>query len=116
MNSDRLHQRLREMRARAAIRKWEARQVDHAGGAWFRLQLLLAATRRALAINADEVAILRAAGFEPHPVGAEIEPPKALFVVPEAKLPPSIIGCEVPLQDARRILLAPAMILVPFRG
>lgn len=34
MNPDRLHQQLRRMRARAVIRKWEARQVDHAQGVW----------------------------------------------------------------------------------
>jgi hypothetical protein len=115
MNSDLLHQRLRRMRAQAAIRKWEARQVDHARGVWFRLELLLARTRCALVISADESAILRAAGFEAHPVGAELEPPKALFVVPEEMLPPSIEGHEIPLQDARQILLASAVVLIPFR-
>jgi len=114
MNSDRLHERLRGIRSRVAIRKWEARQAMHAGGVWFRLELLLASTRRALVITAEEAAALRAAGFEPHPLGGEIEPPKSLFVVAEESVPALMAGREVAIQDARQILLAPAMILIPF--
>jgi hypothetical protein len=115
MNSDRLHQHLRRMRSRAAIRKWEARQVDHAHGVWFRLELLLARTRRAFVISAEEATTLRAAGFEAHSIGAELEPPKALFVIPEETLPASVETHEVALQDTQQILLARALILIPFR-
>ena len=107
-----LHERLRAMKARAAIKKWEARQVHHAGGVWFDLQLLLASTRRALVISVEEAAALRRTGFEPHPVGMRLEPPKSLFVLTE--VPPEIVGSEVPLQEPMRILLAPAAILIPF--
>ena len=115
MNTDRLHQRLREMRARIAIRKWEMRQANLAGGVWGRLERLLADTRRALVISSEEVARLRAAGFESHPVGRELEPPKELFVIPEAALPAEVNGREVPLQDTQQILRAPAMVLIPFQ-
>lgn len=115
MNSDLLHQRLRRMRSRVAIRKWEARQVTHAHGVWFRLELLLARTRRAFVISAEEATTLRAAGFEAHAIGTELEPPKAVFVIPEKTLPVSIKAHEVALQDAQQILLAQAMILIPFR-
>jgi hypothetical protein len=114
-NTDRLHERLRQMKARAAIQQWEARQVAHAGGVWFRLQLLLAATRRALIISTDDVVLLQRAGFEPHLVGMELEPPKSLFVLGEEMIPAAVVGSEIPLQDAQRILLAPAAILIPFR-
>jgi hypothetical protein len=114
MSSDRLHERLREIKARAAIQKWEVRQIRYAGGVWFRLQLLLAETRRAIAISPEEVSILRTRGFEPQPIGFELEPPKSLFVVPEAALPPSIAGQDVPLQDVQQILVAPALVLIPF--
>ena len=113
-NSERLHERLRKMKARAAIQKWEARQVLHAGGVWFRLQLLLASTRRALVITAEEAAALRSAGFEPHPVGTQLEPAKWFFVIAEENVPPEIAGSEVPLQEASRIVAAPAAILIPF--
>ena len=99
------------MKARAAIRKWEVRQFEHAGGAWFRLQLLLARTRRALLITAEEADVLRKAGFEPHPVGMQIEPAKSLFVIAEEMVPPEIFGSEIAL---REILRAPAAILIPF--
>ncbi len=114
-NSEPLHQKLRGMRSRAAIRKWEARQAVHARGVWFRLELLLARTRRALVISAEDTMILRAAGFEALPIGAELDPPKTLFVMSEATLPASIKGFEVELQDKRQILLAAALVLIPFR-
>jgi hypothetical protein len=114
MSSERLHQRLRQMKARIAIQKWEARQVNHAGGVWFRLQRLLSDTRRALVISADEAAILLAAGFESHPVGHELQPPKELFVIPEAAVPRNVTGREIALQDGQAILHASAMILIPF--
>jgi len=113
-NSDHLHERLRELKARAAIQQWEARQVDHATGTWFRLQLLLAYTRRALLITGEEAHMLREAGFESDPIGA-LEPPKSLFVMTEETVPPEIAGSEIPLHEWRQILLAPAAILIPFR-
>jgi len=64
-SSDRLHERLRQMKARVAIQQWEARQIGHARGVWFRLQLLLAQTKRALVITAEEASVLRNAGLEP---------------------------------------------------
>ena len=103
------------MKARSAIRKWEARQIAHAGGVWFRFQVLLAGTRRLLAINDEEVAMLTASGFETHPVGAELEPSKSLFVIRESALPSSIRGRDVPLQEGQEILLAKALVLIPFR-
>ena len=104
------------MKARIAIQKWEARQIDLAGGVWFHLQLLLASTRRALVITADEAAVLRNNGFEPHPIGMRLEPAKSFFVLSEEMVPPGVVGSEVPLQEAQRILLAPAAILIPFRN
>jgi hypothetical protein len=114
MTSERLHARLRQIRARAAIRAWEARQIGHARGVWFRLELLLARSRRALAISAADAALLRATGFEPHAIGDELEPAKLIFVVSEGTVPSAISGEDVPLQDDHRLLLAPALILIPF--
>jgi len=58
--------------------------------------------------------MLRNGGFEPHPIGMRLEPAKSFFVLSEEMVPPGV-GSEVPLQEARRILLAPAAILIPFR-
>lgn len=106
-----LHERLREMKARAAIKKWEARQADLAGGVWLRLQLLLAHSRRALLITAADAGALKNAGFEPHPVGMQLEPAKLLFVIAEERVPPEIAGTDIALRD---VLRAPAAILIPF--
>jgi len=57
--------------------------------------------------------MLREAGFDP--IGAELEPPKSLFVMTEETMPPEIAGSEIPLHEWRQILLAPAAILIPFR-
>jgi hypothetical protein len=116
MTSERLHDRLRRMRSRVSIRKWEVRQIGHARGVWFRFELLLARTRRALAITAEDEARLRYGGFEPHAIGEELEPPKSIFVLSEEQLPSALQGRDVPLQDARQILLEPALVLIPFRG
>lgn len=115
MSSERLHRRLQQLKSRAAIRNWEMRQIGHARGVWFRLELLLAGTRRAFAITDADVALLRESSFEPHVIGAELEPPKLLFVIPAERLPGWIEGEEILLQDARRILAARALVLVPFR-
>ena len=104
------------MKARIAIQKWEARQIDLAGGVWFHLQLLFASTRRALVITAEEAEMLRSSGFEPHPIGMRLEPPKSFFILSEEMVPAGVVGSEVPLQEAQRILLAPAAILIPFRN
>jgi len=114
MSSETLHRRLREMRARAAIRKWEARQINHARGAWFRFELLLAHAERALAVTPEEVEMLRASGIEEDPIGGEFEPRKFIFVISADRLPLQISGRDVPLQDKRRILMEPALVLFPF--
>jgi hypothetical protein len=38
-----------------------------------------------------------------------------LFVIPEAELPASIEGREVPMQDAQQLLMALRLVLIPFR-
>lgn len=57
---------------------------------------------------------MREMGFEPHPVGMQLEPPKSFFVIAEGEVPPEIVGSEVPLQESLRIVNAPAAILIPF--
>lgn len=82
---------------------------------WFRLELLFARTRRALAISADDAALLRVHGFESLAIAGELEPARLIFVVSEDCVPSGVGGEEVPLQDSHRLLLAPALLLIPFR-
>ena len=114
MSAQRLHERLRQLRSRVSIRKWELRQLGHARGVWFRFELLLAHTRRALAITEEEAATLREAGFEQHGVGGALEPAKSIFVLSEGQLLSSIQGRDVPLQDLQQILAARSLVLIPF--
>jgi hypothetical protein len=58
VSSERLHRRLRSLRLRAAVRRWELQQLEHAGGAWFRLARLLAFARSAWAVDEADVASL----------------------------------------------------------
>ena len=53
-NSHYLYERLRQMKARTAIQKWEARHIDRASGGW----PLFASTRSALVITAAEASLL----------------------------------------------------------
>ena len=58
--------------------------------------------------------MLRESGFDRHPIGEELEPPKSIFVLAEEQLPSALRGRDVPLQDAQQILLEPALVLIPF--
>src|SRR5205814_2627871 len=46
-STEKLHERVRALRARAAIQRWEIRQRGHAAGSWFALERLFALSRRA---------------------------------------------------------------------
>jgi hypothetical protein len=81
-----LHARARAVKARATVRQWEYRQRRHAAGVWFRLRRTLADARLAFAISEDDAAQLLAEGYAPAPCGAEIEPPKTILFVDEARL------------------------------
>ena len=54
-STEKLHERVRALRARAAIQRWEIRQRGHAAGSWFALQRLFALSGRAWIIS-DQVA------------------------------------------------------------
>ena len=90
-----LERRARDVKARSAIRAWEYRQRRHSKGVWFRLRRALADARLAYVIT-DAVALdLLSQGYEPEPVGAELEPNKTIIFVPEELI------ARAP--DARRI-------------
>jgi hypothetical protein len=65
--TERLHQRARAIRARAAIQRWEIRQRKHAAGCWFALERLFALSRRAWVLSERDTDALVAAGHEPDP-------------------------------------------------
>lgn len=104
------------MRARAAVRAWEYRQRHHAGGVWFRLRRLLAATESAWSLPEAEARRLLAEGHEAAEVGNLLEPPKVLIVVPEERLATVPGRTPVELRLGPELLAARWLALVPFRA
>ena len=111
-----LQRRLRAIRSRAAVRRWEIRQLGHSGGAWFRLQRLLAYAETAWAISDADAEVLIAAGHSPEAAGLELEPPRRYFVVDEAALAGLPSAREVPLRASPELLACRTLALVPFEG
>lgn len=113
--SDVLQSRLREHRARLAVRAWEYRQRHHANGVWFRLRRALADAAELFVIDDSDARRLVAAGHPVHPAGSAIEPPKIMLVVSREAL------ADIPSARAIRVGLnaeflgARSVVLVPFQ-
>lgn len=111
-----LQRRVRRHRSRLVTRAWEYRQRHLAYGVWFRWRCLLAQSERAYAVEPDEARRLVALGGRAAAVGDELQSPRPVVVLP--------VGMEGDLRQARALpvslsadmLMAPALILVPFPG
>lgn len=114
VSSEVLHRRARAIRSRAAVQRWEVKQLEHAGGVWFRLARLLAYARRAWAISEADAESLTSAGLSPHPTGLELEPPRRVFWVAEEDLALLPSAREVPLRASPELLAHRALALLPF--
>ena len=109
-----LEARLRAMRARLAVRAWEYRQRDHAYGVWFRLRRLLAYSASAWSLPEAEARRLLAEGYAADPVGALLEPPKILLILPEERLRDIPGRSPIPLRLGPELLATRWVALVPF--
>jgi len=83
---DKLHHRVKAARAKDALRRFEYRQRNHAGGVWFRLRRLLSQAATAWAIGEEDAQRLLGEGVRPRRAGLEIEPPIRIFPVSEERL------------------------------
>lgn len=105
--------RVKAVRARARIRRWEYRQRNLAHGAWDRFRAALAHAAEAYAIDETTAEILTAEGCVPDPRGAGLEPPRILlWVTPERSrtLPgaqPVTLRLDAALLGARWLALVP---------
>lgn len=109
-----LERRLDRIRSRLVVRSWEYRQRDSSKGVWFRVRHVLAYNARAFVIPEGEVAYLLAEGYEPVPVGRELEPEKHLFLIP-AERAEAIPGArEIEVRLTAPFLEARAVALVRF--
>jgi hypothetical protein len=117
--------RVRALRGRLAVRRWEQRQLDHAAGAWHRLARRLALARRAWSISDADAAALLAAGHRLDPVGLAFEPPRQIFVLdadpfaetgplPDARPLGLESAQEVTLQASAELLACRNLLLLPF--
>lgn len=111
---DHLTARLREVRSRAAIRRWELRQLDHARGSWDRVTRCLARARSAWTISDADAAALLAAGRQPEPAGLELDPPRRYFFIEEPDLASLSSARPIVLQLSAELVAAQNLALVPF--
>jgi hypothetical protein len=109
-----LHERARRIRERGLILKWEYRQRHHAKGTWFRLRRALVDAREAWVISGEEADRLAAEGLVPLAVGAELEPPKRIFVVSPDRLATLASRRRIAVALNAEFLEARALALVPF--
>jgi hypothetical protein len=113
-STERLHERVRALRARVAIQRWEIRQRGHAAGSWFALERLFALSRRAWILSAQDAETLVAAGYEPDPAGLAFEQPRRIFIVRPDEIRSLAGAREISIRSSAELLLAPAIALVPF--
>lgn len=109
-----LHDRVRRLRSRAAVRAWEYRQRNLAKGVWFDLRRLLAHAESAWSLPEDEAQRLLAEGYEAADVGNRLAPPKTILVVTEERLREVPGRAAVPLRLGPELLGARWLALVPF--
>jgi hypothetical protein len=112
--SDDLERRLRQVRARVAVRAWAYRQRHHARGVWMRLRRVLAEAAVAYVIPLGEAERLVGEGLQPEPVGQELEPPRIILFVPAERAARISGAREVPVRLDAEVLEAPALALVRF--
>jgi hypothetical protein len=109
-----LHDRVKRLRARAAVRAWEYRQRNLAKGVWFDLRRLLADSASAWSLPEEEARRLLAEGYEAAAVGDRLAPAKLLLVVPEERLRDIPGRTPIPLRLGPELLGARWLALVPF--
>jgi hypothetical protein len=106
--------RLKEHRARLAVRAWEYRQRHHAKGTWMRLRRALAAAAEAFVVPEDECEELLKEGFRALPVGKELEPSKTILFVTRERARAIVKKAPLALSLGPELMEARALILIPF--
>ena len=106
--------RVKAVRARARVRRWEYRQRNLAHGSWSRFRAALAHAKEAYIIDDVTLATLIAEGCQADTRGEGFEPPRALIWISakRAALLPRPVG--IPLRLNPELLAARNLALVPF--
>ena len=107
-------ERVKAVRARARVRRWEYRQRNLAHGAWARFRAALAHAREAYAIDDATAAALIAEGFIIDDRGRGLEPPRILVWI-TAERAGGLTGARpIALRLDAELLAARCLALVPF--
>jgi hypothetical protein len=107
-------QRIREIRARGRIRRWEYRQRNLAHGAWLRLRMALAHAERAFRISRECYAELVANGGQLDDRGAGLEPPRHIVWISPSQASALDGACELALHLNADMLASQHLALVGF--
>jgi hypothetical protein len=107
-------QRVKHVRARARVRRWEYRQRHLARGAWHELRLALAAAREVYAIEESELAELVREGCVVDARGRRLEPPRELVWIAPERVAALRTAHRLALRLDAELLAAPVLALVPF--
>ena len=111
---DRMRERARAVRARAAIQRWNYRQRNLAAGVWFRLRRVLAGARAAYDLSEEDAERLIAEGYRLEPCGQAITPEKMILFVDETRLSTLRSPRPIPVGLGPDFLAARAVALMPF--
>ena len=107
-------ERVKAVRARARIRRWEYRQRNLAHGAWARFRGALAHAREAYAIDDATVAALIAEGFVIDDRGRGLEPPRTIVWITAERAGRLTGARPIALRLDAELLAARCLALVPF--
>ena len=110
MNHER---RVKEIRARARVRRWEFRQRNLAHGAWMRFRTALAHASEAFAIDEATARQLMREGFAQDTSGVGLAPPRTIVWITAARAAelagarPLQLRLDAPMLSARHLALVP---------
>jgi hypothetical protein len=107
-------ERVKAVRARARVRRWEYRQRNLAHGAWARFRAALAHAREAYAIDDATAAALIAEGFNVDDRGGGLEPPRTIVWITAERASRFTGARPIALRLDAELLAARCLALVPF--
>jgi hypothetical protein len=106
--------RVKTIRARARVRRWEYRQRNLAHGAWNRFRTALAHAREAYALDDATTVALLAEGFVVDDRARGLEPPRTLIWITAERASRLESARPVALKLDAELLAAHNLALVPF--